>query len=60
MVPYVRKSFWKHFKDGLKYIQNEPAPSDEAFDIETPIDSDIYKIADEAYRYAFDMTKKEI
>lgn len=22
MVPYVRKSFWKHFKDGLKYIEN--------------------------------------
>ena len=21
MVPYVRKSFWKHFKDGLKYIE---------------------------------------
>ena len=21
MVPYVRKSFWKHFKDGLKYVQ---------------------------------------
>jgi ribonucleoside-triphosphate reductase len=20
-VPYVRKSFWKHFKDGLKYIE---------------------------------------
>ena len=22
MVPYVRKSFWKHFKDGLKYVEN--------------------------------------
>ena len=21
MVPYVRKSFWKHFKDGLKHIE---------------------------------------
>lgn len=21
MVPYVRLSFWKHFKDGLKYIE---------------------------------------
>ena len=20
MVPYVRKSFWKHFKDGMTYI----------------------------------------
>ena len=22
MVPYVRKSFWKHFKDGLNYVEN--------------------------------------
>ena len=22
MVPYVRKSFWKHFKDGMKYIDS--------------------------------------
>jgi len=23
MVPYVRKSFWKHFKDGLKWLDND-------------------------------------
>ena len=23
MIPYVRKSFWKHFKDGLNYIENQ-------------------------------------
>ena len=23
MVPYVRKSFWKHFKDGVKYLYTE-------------------------------------
>ena len=23
MVPYVRKRFWKHFKDGLNYIENQ-------------------------------------
>ena len=23
MVPYVRKSFWKHYKDGLKYIEHK-------------------------------------
>jgi aerobic-type carbon monoxide dehydrogenase small subunit (CoxS/CutS family) len=22
MVPYVRKSFWKHFADGVKYCQD--------------------------------------
>ena len=59
MVPYVRKSFWKHFKDGLVYIQNEPRPSDDHFDPDCPIDAEIYKLADEAYKYAMDMTTKE-
>lgn len=59
MVPYVRKSFWKHFKDGLVYIQNEPRPSDDHFDPDCPIDAEIYKLADEAYEYALDMTTKE-
>lgn len=59
MVPYVRKSFWKHFKDGLEYIQGEPRPHDDVFDPDLPIDSDIYKVATEAYRYAMDMTVKE-
>ena len=59
MVPYVRKSFWKHFKDGLVYIQNEPKPSDDHFDPDCPIDAEIYKLADEAYKYAMDMTTKE-
>ena len=59
MVPYVRKSFWKHFKDGLVYIQNAPRPSDDHFDPDCPIDAEIYKLADEAYKYAMDMTTKE-
>lgn len=59
MVPYVRKSFWKHFKDGLVYIQKEPRPTDDHFDPNCPIDAEIYKLADEAYEYAIDMTEKE-
>lgn len=59
MVPYVRKSFWKHFKDGLVYIQKEPRPTDDHFDPNCPIDAEIYKVADEAYEYAMDMTTKE-
>lgn len=59
MIPYVRKSFWKHFKDGLHYVQGEEFPSDEFFDPDMSIDSDIYKIADEAYKYAMDMTVRE-
>lgn len=30
-VPYVRKSFWKHFKDGLKYVENQPYRWDKDF-----------------------------
>lgn len=59
MVPYVRKSFWKHFKDGLHYVQGEPFPDDISFDPERSIEADIYKVADDAYEYAIDMTTKE-
>lgn len=59
MVPYVRKSFWKHFKNGLHYVQREPFPDDTSFDPELSIDADIYKVADDAYEYAIDMTTKE-
>ena len=64
MVPYVRKSFYKHYIDGLKYCEgftpvNEPnKPIAELSIVEgswyTP---DIYN---KAYQYAIDMTKKEL
>lgn len=60
MIPYVRKSFWKHFKDGLHYVQGEEIPSDDIFDETLCINSDVYKVADEAYKYAIDMTEREL
>lgn len=39
MVPYVRKSFFKHFKDGLKYI--EGLSNEEIEKIEKTINEDI-------------------
>ena len=63
MVPYVRKSFRKHFIDGLKYC--EP---DFPFDIQeysqripddASIEDDEYKIQSNAYRYAMDKTIQE-
>ena len=60
MVPYVRKSFYKHWKDGMKYCEgiNEPASVTPE---ETGIDDKFYTIAyEKAYQYAMDMTKKEI
>lgn len=61
MVPYVRKSFSKHFKDGLKYI-SEKNP-DEWFNIGNPdfnIEDNYYKSDKKAYKYAHDMTEKEV
>lgn len=57
MVPYVRKSFYKHFKDGIKYIENYKDIS--GISDSEPIDSDKYKEHEKAYNYALDMTVKE-
>ena len=60
MVPYVRKSFRKHYIDGLKYI--EGINDLELFN-HIPEDAGIedgeYKIYSKAYKYAMDMTIKE-
>lgn len=61
MVPYVRKSFRKHYIDGLKYIQG--IYDQELFDHipdNAGIEDNEYMIYDKAYQYAMDMTLKEI
>lgn len=61
MVPYVRKSFAKHFKEGLKYISSKNP--DEWFNIGNPdfsIEDNYYKSDEKAYNYACDMTIKEV
>ena len=60
MVPYVRKSFWKHFKDGLRYCSGEEEPDDSHFNLECTIEDDVYRVAGNAYTYAMDMTTKEV
>ena len=60
MVPYVRKSFYKHFKDGLKYIENMELKGEVNKPEEKSIEDDEYKKFPKAYRYALDMTEKEI
>ena len=62
MVPYVRKSFYKHFKDGLHYIE-DPVGDEYLSEInqEMSIDDDKYKEPYHyAYKYAMDMTEKEL
>lgn len=68
MIPYVRKSFYKHFKNGLDYL----ASDEEKIDFITSwvdngnkdpknvsIEDDIYRHYSTAYKYAYDMTIKE-
>lgn len=59
MVPYVRKSFYKHYRDGETYIDNSMTPGHNDYDDTTPIDSNIYKSDMRVYDYALDMTTKE-
>ena len=70
MVPYVRKSFYKHYVDGLKYIEGKDTKfiQEQVYDIINDpdcfekylsIDSDWWKSNEKAYQYAFDMTAKE-
>ena len=61
MVPYVRKSFWKHFKDGYKYLIDEKSPVwFESNGGALPIDAKEYKDYPKVYQYAMDMTEKEV
>lgn len=60
MVPYVRKSFSKHWYDGMKYCVGEEITYHAPLGNEEPIESDFYKSRDSrAYEYAMDMTTKE-
>ena len=63
MVPYVRKSFYKHYKDGVKYILGSDSPFEyigkDIADIS--IKSELYTNCKDkkVYQYAWDMTVKE-
>jgi ribonucleoside-triphosphate reductase len=59
MVPYVRKSFFKHFKDGFKYIYDKEEEIGISNPTEVSIDSDFYKQYQKAYNYALDKTTRE-
>lgn len=60
MVPYVRKSFYKHWKDGMKYVEHTDPCCDNANSDKISIDDMGYKEFGGAYQYAMDMTKKEV
>ena len=74
MVPYVRKSFYKHYLNGVEYCQDGKLITFggwfEEFDLtgakekwfasETPIDALCFTRNEKAYKYAMDMTTKEV
>lgn len=65
MVPYVRKSFVKHYKDGYKYlhhVNDRVVESNHWIDyrIDEGIEAECYKKDKNVYKYALDMTEKEV
>lgn len=66
MVPYVRKSFYKHFVDGLEYVEEIQYDYIEKFKNDyldvtktLSIEDDVYKNHSKAYKYAINMTTRE-
>lgn len=70
MVPYVRKSFYKHYADGAMFIENKDGRwlqeyiynyinDPECFVDEQSIESEHWKSEPRIYEYAIEMTKKE-
>lgn len=59
MVPYVRKSFYKHYIDGLTYVE-QVISMDDRLSNQLSIEDSIYKEFKNAYSYAIAMTEKEV
>lgn len=59
MVPYVRKSFRKHWVDGMKYFENIDG-MEKSIEDNISIDSELYKVYPKAYDYAIEITEREL
>lgn len=57
MVPYIRITFYKAYRDGMKYIAGKDMPED--LNEEMSIDDLRYQENEAVYRYAMDMTKRQ-
>lgn len=71
MVPYVRKSFYKHYVNGMYYINDSNIQqiqgyiydiinNPECFKDKLSIESSWWKQNEKVYKYAMDMTRKEV
>lgn len=59
LVPYVRKSFYKHFMEGIKWVENYKGSGMQNYNDELSIDSKKYNCFPRAKQYALEMTTKE-
>lgn len=68
MVPYVRKSFYKHYIDGMRWVSPYvDVPNDHCLDEffkkcnnEMSIVDEYYKAIPQVYSYAMEMTEREV
>ena len=66
MIPYVRKSFYKHYLDGMKYIEGmddnwiEMNKNDFKRDNPSIKEPTYFNFDTKAYKYAMDKTEKEV
>lgn len=58
MVPYVRKSFKKHWLDGLEFV--EGCDRQDNVDSKLSINDEFYKSHPKAYEYALKMVEREV
>lgn len=64
LAPFVKLSFYKHFADGLKYIENYPDTAIDSWIVKgkefmRPINDEQFKLFPKTYEYAIDMLEKE-
>lgn len=60
MVPYIRKSFYKHYAEGLKWICDSVLDLSKEEVENLSIDNNIYKNNEKVYNYALTKTEKEL
>jgi len=58
MAPYVRLSFFKHYRDGMNYIEEMELSED--YNEQMSIADEKYKKFPRVYKYAMDKTEKEL
>ncbi len=59
LVPYFRKSFNKHFKEGLTYVDRKVKFIKDYDDATLSVEDKKYKRFKNSWKYAMDLTKKE-